>query len=213
MFSLFDRRVVSESVLDFVRRAQRLGPCHLGGGVALAGAYLGHRLTGDIDLFVHGDAQSHRALVEELSISTQEVAVLRDAGHLVRLRLLTGDGSTEIDVVHEPVQDISTIQPILEGIVVEDLADLRANKLTCILSRAEPRDLVDLFFLDRAGFPPELDLELALQKDAGVDPGVLAWLLGQFPLRPLPQMLLDLAEPELEAFRADLASRLRSTSV
>ena len=58
----------------------------------------------------------------------------------------------------------------LEGIVVESLSDLRANKLTCILSRSEPRDLVDLYFLDRAGHPPERDLELALKKDAGIDP-------------------------------------------
>ena len=58
----------------------------------------------------------------------------------------------------------------VEGVVVESLADLRANKLTCLLSRSEPRDLVDLLFLDRAGYPPERDLMLALRKDAGLDP-------------------------------------------
>ena len=33
---------------------------------------------------------------------------------------------------------------------VESLSDLPANKLTCILSCSEPRDLVDLYFLDRS---------------------------------------------------------------
>ncbi len=61
MNSRFDRRVVPESVLDFVREAQRRVPCHLGGGAALSGAYLSHRLTGDIDIFVHGERERRRA--------------------------------------------------------------------------------------------------------------------------------------------------------
>lgn len=34
MTSRFDRRVVPESVLEFVRKAQKRVPCHLGGGAA-----------------------------------------------------------------------------------------------------------------------------------------------------------------------------------
>jgi hypothetical protein len=89
------------------------------------------------------------------------------------------------------------------------LVDLRASKLTCILSRSEPRDLVDLLFLDRAGFPPERDLAIALQKDAGIDPGVLAWLLHRFPVEPLPEMLEPLDANDLRIYRDDLAERMR----
>lgn len=81
--------------------------------------------------------------------------------------------------------------------------------LTCILSRSEPRDLVDLLFLDRAGYPPEADLALALRKDAGIDPGIIAWLLGQFPTEPLPIMLAPLAPGELVTFRDELRERFR----
>ena len=79
--------------------------------------------------------------------------------------------------------------------------------------RSEPRDLVDLLFLDRAGFQPEADLPLALQKDGGIDPGVLAWLLGQFPISPLPTMLEPLTGDELAAFRASLGERFRRLAV
>lgn len=102
---------------------------------------------------------------------------------------------------------------LVEGVQVESLADLRANKLTCVLSRSEPRDLVDLLFLDRAGYPPEADLTLALAKDASIDPGVLAWLLAQFPVEPLPHMLELLPPGELEVFRDALAERLRRLAV
>ncbi|MFY9822608.1 MAG: nucleotidyl transferase AbiEii/AbiGii toxin family protein [Thermoanaerobaculia bacterium] len=217
MRKTFDRRVVPDFVLDFVRACQKRVPCHLGGGAALAGAYLGHRTTGDIDLFVH-DAEDMRALVGLLSSAAADagvdVTLLRDVGHLVRAQIEARDGnSIEVDVVHEPVADIAVPPPPIEGIVIESLTDLRANKLTCILSRSEPRDLVDLFFLDQAGFPPERDLEIASRKDSGIDPGVLAWLLAQFPTRPLPAMLEPLTSDQLEKFRDALAERLRRGAV
>lgn len=213
----FDRRVVPAFVIDFVKACQARIVCHLGGGAALAGAYLGHRTTGDIDLFVH-DGEEMRALVGLLPGAATEagidVTLLRDAGHLVRARLADRSGQNlEVDIVHEPVADIMEPPAPLEGIVIESLTDLRANKLTCILSRSEPRDLVDLYFLDQAGFPPEMDLEIASQKDSGVDPGVLAWLLAQFPTRPLPVMLEPLTAEKLEQFRDALAERFRLSAV
>lgn len=217
MRKTFDRRVVPDFVLDFVRACQRRIPCHLGGGAALAGAYLGHRTTGDIDLFVHDQAEM-RALVRLLPSAAAEsgidVTLVRDVGHLVRAQLQAPDGSSvEVDVVHEPVTDIADPPAPVEGIVIESLPDLRASKLTCILSRSEPRDLVDLYFLDQAGFPPEQDLEIAMRKDAGIDPGVLAWLLAQFPTLPLPTMLAPLTSGQLEEFRDALAERLRRSAV
>lgn len=214
MRKTFDRRVVPDFVLDFVRSCQERIPCHLGGGAALAGVYLGHRTTGDVDLFVH-DAEDMRSLVGLLPGAARAagigVTLLRDAGHLVRAKLEAQDGaSVEVDVVHEPVADIAPPPPPVEGIVVESLTDLRASKLTCLLSRSEPRDLVNLYFLDQAGFPPERDLDIALRKDAGVDPVVLAWLLLQFPTHPLPVMLEPLSSDRLEAFRNELAERLKS---
>lgn len=212
----FDRRVLPERMLDFVRQCQSRVPCHLAGGAALAGAYLGHRTTGDIDLFFH-DADEMRLGVAALSELAREQGmkseILRDARSLVRARISDGEVATELDLVHEPLVDVEPPPPPLEGIVVESLADLRAAKLTCILSRSEPRDLVDLFFLDQAGHPPEEDLELALRKDAGIDPGILAWLLSSFPVEPLPAMLLPLSVEDLLRFRKDLAERLRRLSI
>jgi hypothetical protein len=209
----FDRRVVSDVVLEFIRNCQREIPCHLGGGAALAGVYLRHRVTGDVDLFCH-QADDMRALVDLLPDAAAVVGaslhVMRDVGRLARARLeLAGTVISEVDVVHEPIPDLEAPPPAIDGIVVESLTDLRANKITCILSRSEPRDLVDLLFLDRAGHPPEEDLEGALKKDAGIDPAVLAWLLSSFPVEPLPQMLQPMSREQLRQFRDALAERLR----
>jgi hypothetical protein len=169
-------------------------------------------MTGDVDLFLH-DGEQMRFLVAQLpEIARKQglsLSIQRDAGHLVRARVEGPEGGTEIDIVHEPLQDLEAPPPPLEGVVVESLPDLRASKLTCLLSRSEPRDLVDLLFLDKAGYPPEADMELALRKDSGIDPGILAWLLAQFPTTPLPQMLEPLSEEQLLQFRDELALRFK----
>lgn len=216
MRSSFDRRVIPEELLTFIRACQERVPAHLAGGAALSGAYLSHRLSGDIDLFCHR-MEDVRALVSELPAICKERGVLfdlvRDAGSFVRARVRSGQLDLELDLVHEAVADIEPPPPPLDGVVVESFTDLRAAKLTCVLSRSEPRDLVDLLYLDRAGFPPEKDLAIALRKDGGIDPGVLTWLLGQFPVRPLPRMLEPLTEAELTAFRDALRERFRRLAV
>lgn len=208
----FDTRIVGPELLSLLQACQRAVPFHLAGGAALAGVHLRHRLSADADLFVH-DRQAHRDLVRALpeigEANGTSVAMLRDAGSFVRARLQLTGGSIELDVVFDSVPDLEPAPPPVEGVVLESLTDLRVNKLTCILSRSEPRDLVDLLFLDRAGYPPEHDLALALRKDAGTDPGVIAWLLGQFPVEPLPIMLVPLDSNDLRLFRDQLSARFR----
>jgi hypothetical protein len=212
----FDRRIVAPSTLAFLQACHVRAPYHLGGGAALAGVHLRHRLSRDADLFFH-DREQQRDAVRLLPEAAREaggtISVVRDAGTFVRAVFDGANGRVDIDLVHEAVADVGTLDPPVEGVQVEPLIDLRANKLTCILSRSEPRDLVDLLFLDRAGFPPERDLSEALKKDGSIDPGVLAWLLGQFPVEPLPVMLEALSVDELRHFRDALAERLRRLAV
>jgi hypothetical protein len=208
----FDRRVVPEAGLEFVRACQRRVPCHLGGGAALSGAFLAHRLSRDLDLFCH-EASHVRDLVRELPTIASEAKVRttiqRDSGTFVRIELELGERTMAADFVHDAVPDIEGPPPPIERVIVESLVDLRASKITCLLSRVEPRDLVDLLFLERSGFSVEDDLEHALRKDSGIDPGVLAWLLRDFTTEPLPAMLQPLSVHELRTFRDDLAERLR----
>jgi hypothetical protein len=214
--SSFDRRVVSERMLGLVRACQARVPCHLGGGAALSGAHLAHRLSGDLDLFCH-QAEDVRELMRQLGDAAHDAGVglrvVRDAATFVRAEVTSAAETLELDVIFESTADVEPPPPPLEGVVVESLADLRAAKVTCILSRTEPRDLVDLCFLDRAGHPPEADLGLALRKDAGIDPGVLAMLLEDFPVEPLPRMLVPFGKAELLAFRDALRARFRRVAV
>jgi hypothetical protein len=212
MLPHLDRRVMPEVLVELVRTVQAREPCHLAGGMALAGAHLAHRLSADVDLFVH-DAAGHRRACRHLEDAVVAgggaLTVVQDAGAFWRASVVVGDVSSEFDLVHETVPDLESPPPPIDGVVVESFADLRAAKLTYLLSRSEPRDLVDVLFLERAGFLPEDDLPLALRKDAGIDPATLAWLLKAFPIEPLPRMLVPLTIDELRSYRDSLAERFR----
>lgn len=208
----FDARVVPPEVVRFLQALTARAPFQLAGGAALSGVYLSHRLSRDVDLFCR-DAASQRRLVNVLNDAAREAGgvarIVQDAGSFVRAEVTIGAHRFDADLVVDgaPLLD----EPrVVEGVSVQGLADLRASKLTCLLSRSEPRDLVDVLFLERAGFAAEEDLRLAAQKDTGMDPGVMGWLLGQFPVGPLPEMLSPLTEPELRAFRDDLRERFRT---
>jgi hypothetical protein len=168
-----------------------------------------------VDLFFDDKALVRELLAQLAGLAAQVGAtlrVVRDGGAFVRGVLELPEGPLDLDLVYEPSPPLAA-RDVVEGITVDSLPDLRANKVTCLLSRSEPRDLVDAYFLDRAGYPPESDLQLALAKDAGVDPGILAHLLTEFPVRPLPQMLLDITSDELLRYRDGLAERLRRQAI
>jgi hypothetical protein len=212
----FDSRIVAAETLRFLQTCQREVPFHLGGGAALAGFHLRHRLSRDADLFFHS-REGHREAVQRIPEFARDaglsIRILRDAGTFVRAEIESLPVPIELDLVHEPATDVAVASPVVEGVVLESLDDLRASKLTCILSRSEPRDLVDLMFLDAAGYPPERDLPLAARKDTGIDPAILAWLLKEFPVQPLPVMLAPLDSAGLRQFRDELAERMRRVSV
>lgn len=211
MRAAFDARIATPEVLRFIRECQTRVRCSLAGGVALSGAYLGHRLSKDVDLFCR-DRESLRRLAEVLSEAAGAVGghinIVQDAGTFIRAELQLSGQRIEVDLAVDGTPELAPPQ-VIDGVEVLSLEDLRASKLTCLLSRSEPRDLVDVLFLERAGFPADADLELALKKDAGVDPAVMGWLLDQFPVAPLPVMLLPLTSSELKLYRDALSARLR----
>lgn len=207
--------VVPGEVLDLLARAQEIAPSRVAGGAALSGVHLGHRLSRDVDVFFD-DKRAIRELLPQLADLSAELGgqfrLVRDGGAFVRGVLQLPQASLDLDLVYDPSKPLAP-RDTVQGVVVDSLADLRANKLTCLLSRNEPRDLVDICFLERAGYRPEDDLEPALQKDGGMDPGILAHLLTAFPVAPLPQMLLDLTSDELAQYRDSLAERFRRRSI
>ncbi len=70
---------------------------------------------------------------------------------------------------------------VRDGIAMDPVEEIVANKIRALLGRAELRDVVDLYRLD-AGFRVEPFLTDAQRKDGGVTPAALAWVLSEVRL-------------------------------
>lgn len=191
----------------FFRRESRF---FLTGGAALAGFYLGHRDTADLDLFTTGDLlddgeSALRAAASELGASIENI---QTAPEFRRRLVRRGTDSVIVDLVHERAPQGGEAKRQFGCVWVDPPGEILANKLCTLLSRAEPRDLVDVLALERAGFRTEEALPLAGRKDAGLTPGQLGWVLSQITIGNDAVIPGGASPEELRRFLSDLISRL-----
>lgn len=159
-----------------------------GGALIVRGAV--ERETHDLDFLV-GEAGAVDRLLPALesALSAEQLAVERRqiAHGFARLSVRGDDDHTEIDLCVDyrllPAEP-SAIGPVLS------LEELAANKLLALFSRAEARDFVDFAALE-PNFGVDRLCELATEKDAGFDRGVLAEMLNRIDRIPNDEFLLD----------------------
>jgi hypothetical protein len=184
----------------------------LTGGAALAGFYLHHRQTLDLDLFTLDPAAfetGRRALDAAAAELGATVAVRQHAPGFERYVVTGGGESVVVDLVLERVPQTSGAKHLVGSIAIDPLEEIFINKVTTILSRAEERDLVDLLFLERHGLKIENALRPALEKDGGCTPAALAWVLAEVSIPDGIELPGGVSGAELRRFVADLVVRLR----
>jgi hypothetical protein len=96
---------------------------------------------------------------------------------------------------------------------VDPEREIAANKITALLGRTAPRDLVDLFALLHRGHALESALADARRKDAAVDPGTLAWVLSQWRIGPDVPLPVGISLDDIERMRASFIERLLMLAV
>lgn len=189
---------------------------YLSGGGAL-GLHFGHRRSLDLDLFTSDDGSFRAALASLPVIAAAlgaRVEILTDAPAFRRVLLTSRDGETvRVDLILDVTERVGPPPSDRDGFPLDPPAEILANKLCAILGRSEPRDLVDLFYLEKAGHRILGALPAARRKDAGLTPGQLAWAISEVPLDRLPDGLLaPLSLDELRDFRARLLDTLEHLS-
>jgi hypothetical protein len=189
---------------------------YLSGGAALT-VHLGHRRSLDLDLFTDGELAFHAARVSLPVLADRigaRLEILIDAPAFHRALLTGPRGETvRIDLVRETAQRAGPPPVETDGLRVDPPEEIVVNKLCAILGRSEPRDLVDLFFLEKAGHPPLSALAAARRKDPGLTPALLAWAITQVPLDRLPDgIVAPISLDELRAYRTRLAEALERLS-
>ena len=176
----------------------------LTGGSALGLFYLDHRLSYDLDLFTTETVETKEVQNLILRVSAKIAAhctAVRSAPDFHRFKLTRGDEREIIDVVVDRAPQVDARKPSVDGIRVDTLREILANKLTALVSRSELKDLVDLYFLEKSGCDLLAAIPDARAKDGGWEPAVVAMLLDEFRVEVPPAWLIrEVSAAELEGF-------------
>ncbi len=188
----------------------------LSGGAALAGYHLHHRETMDLDLFTMDDDAFVRArpVLTQVARSLGATLETRQAAPGFERHLLNrADGTVVVDLILECTVQVAGDKQDRDGVRVDPPEEILANKLTTLLSRSEERDLVDLMYLERAGYDAEAALGHALAKDGGCTPAQLAFLLSEIEIPDSAQLPAGVDPSELRAFVEQLIARFRRAAL
>jgi hypothetical protein len=196
---------------DLVRAlAQRNTGFFLTGGGVLVGFVLGHRTTDDLDLFTTDDTAMAQvdALARALGASVgAKLESLQTTPDHRRYLFSREEESTRVDFVRDRGPQLLS-KPVRDGVAMDPVEEIIANKITTLASRSEIRDVVDLYCLEQAGYRIEDHLDAALSKDAGATPATIAWLLST--LRVPDRVPGEVPRDAIVAYVKELEARLRA---
>lgn len=176
----------------------------LTGGTALSAYYLQHRLSEDLDFFTHETFPPHlpNTVRHLLSPATTGLELITQAPTFLRF---VADDSLKLDFAVDTAARFG-LPAMFDGIRVDNEENIAVNKVCTILSRLDPKDYVDLFFLIRdRNYSIDDLLKKGRDKDGGLEPFLWTQLIADcenFTL--LPKMLKSLALDELKQFYRQL---------
>lgn len=203
---------IQEKLISLVVREPGLKDFYLTGGTALAAYYLQHRLSDDLDFFTFEKPDTmHIARVGEefrTALNASEVRFQRLYDRNQFLFRFPDAEELKIEFSHYPFRQFE--KPRLhDGLRVDSLRDIAANKLMTMVDRFDPKDFVDLFFILK-----ERELK-AVRRDAeqkfGVKMGPVflgSELAKAHRIEALPTMLKQITIQELKDFFTKQAKAL-----
>lgn len=199
-----------KQLLEAFARSPLTSGFYLTGGTALAAFHLGHRLSDDLDFFSENEFPVEVVLefLRGLEMGVPHYQHLFDR----RIFLLPGapDGVLKVEFTRYPFPRCES-GPEVDGVRIDSLRDILANKLMTLTERREPKDLVDLYCGALAREAPEVD---ALVDDAegkfgvrGVRDMLRARFLGELPPLTNLEMTTSVDPVDVARFFGETARR------
>ncbi len=172
----------------------RMPQFFLTGGSALGIFYLEHRLSYDLDFFTTAEHVDWHVLDNELlAIANQieaDCSSITVSPTFRRYELRRKDEREILDFVIEFTPQIDSEKQVIGGLHVDTLREITVNKICTLAGRSELKDIVDLYFLDQHGYHVADHFEEARQKEGGLDPAMMSYLLENLPIQEVPEYVL-----------------------
>lgn len=205
-----EQRQVIVAVASDVQLAKRF---YLTGGTALAAYYLHHRVSDDLDFFSYEPVDG---IYIHSFMETVRVGLTADSIRFEKLfdrnlffLDLGARGELKLEFTRYPFPQLE--QPVsYDGILVDHLRDITANKLMAMLDRFDPKDFVDLFFLLKKSGLEEAVRDTETKFGATLDSFFVgSELMKVTRVEALPRMIAPLTPGELREFFISLARNLK----
>lgn len=181
------------------------------GGTALSAIYLHHRESEDLDFFSEKDFENE-AIIEFINSLAPKIKAKPRVTLKERVRIFEffakGKLLIKVDFAFYPYQRLKR-GTILQGVSVDSLLDIGANKIMTIMQRTDVKDYVDLYFLLKKD--TFWDLLNHSQHKFNMEIDILLLAANFFRaahFEYMPKMLVPLKLEDLQDFYKDLAKKL-----
>lgn len=182
---------------------------YLTGGTAASRAYLHHRFSDDLDLFVNDDDRFglwvDRIVAALNRNDLWQTQVLQRDPRFGRLLLHQNQTALQIDLVNDVRSRVGAVyrHPLLGPI--DTAENILANKVTAVIDRGQPKDLADIWgFCTKMGLSLAAAIEGADSKAAGIFHADLARVLCSATEDDW-RLIRWISTPEKDSFLADLS--------
>ena len=191
----------------------------LSGGTALAAFHLFHRLSDDLDFFSMekvDELRVHR-FIDDVSgsIGVQSNDHRRVFDRSIFQLTLADESLLKLEFTHYPYASLDA--PVsVDGVRIDSLRDIAANKLAALLDRFEPKDYYDLYFILRQQGRTLHALRADTEKKFGfvINPVVLGAACARVERLPiLPHLLEPIPPQDIVSFFLSLARSLKDEVV
>lgn len=157
-------------------------PFYLTGGTVLSRVYYQHRYSDDLVYFLndHPDFTtiSERCIEKLTAIFNNDVKVVMAYERFYRI--FVSERRLKIELVNDVPAHIGTLIKHPEFGLIDSKENILANKITAVIDRAMPKDIVDMYFLIRDGVSLKQALIDVHSKAAGIVPVYLAKIIAEF---------------------------------
>ena len=189
---------LQDKVLKIVEKIRGF---YLTGGTALSRCYYNHRYSDDLDLFVNADknfiSKAEKMIQEcrkkfkiELTVKTESYC-----SFLV-------DKKLKVDLVNDVISHIGGFKKFELFSRVDNVKNILSNKITALISREEPKDVVDIWKIAKK---TRIDWEQIFvdtaSKAVGIFPPVIAKKLDSFPMNLINKINWIEEGPSVDEFK------------
>jgi len=166
---------------DKVIPAFQDSPFYLTDGTALSRGYYNHRYSDDLDYFVNDHPDFLRIAerqIEKLRKMFDDITIaVKDTNYY---RIFVATERLKVEMINDVPSHIGTLveHPVIG--LIDSKENILANKLTALIDRTLPKDVVDIYFLLKDKLSIKKALSDAESKAAGISPLLVAKMMSDF---------------------------------